>query len=266
MSALQVASTKLLDLENRILGVERSNEESNNEDLSKTSMKCYYWGIKNRGNFVRFILSAAGITFEDIMDKNLIEANCLCRNKINENDRRFNAFAPPFVEHNGNIVAQTVPIQQYIADISGLRPKSALDNAFCSMILENTTDIQSEFYKQTGKEDKEFLEFLNGRFQTWLNTLSKPLTKNKNNEIYYFENRITVADTSVAALMDGLNELFGKNFDKFVTRNHPSLAKLYENVIEQPRIKELLKRQEKAGLQFFYDSTFKDMKQQILRL
>ena len=88
---------------------------------------------------------------------------------------------------------------------------------------------------QVGKETDKLKEFLDGRFQTWLS------------HKYYFENRITVADVSIAVLLDGFYELFGKSYDKFVGRKHECLDTLYKEISDQARIKALLQKQAKLG-------------------
>ena len=125
-------------------------------------------------------------------------------------------------------------------------------------------------YKYTEDDGSKLLEFLNGRFQIWLNVLERPLTHGTNNDNnarkYYFENRVTVADTSVGALMDGFHELFTTKYDTFIGKTHPQLEKLHQTIVNHDGIQKLLQRQAKEGLQFFYDSRFKNMKQVILTL
>ena len=123
---------------------ESKEKDESQVDCSKISMKLYYWRIKNRGNFVRFILEHAGINYEDIIQGKIVKTKCICRGAMEKHDRRFDPFAPPLIEHNGYIFSQTVPIQQYIAELSGLRPKTTLDNALCAMILENANDLMME--------------------------------------------------------------------------------------------------------------------------
>ena len=57
------------------------------------------------------------------------------------------AFARSYIDINGQIfLSQTVAIQQYIGQMTGLCPKSTLDNSLSMMILENCNDIMSESY------------------------------------------------------------------------------------------------------------------------
>lgn len=148
MSAAAKLTSQNVDIQSSLLGIEKSvtklEENEEKVDCSKISMKFYYWRIKNRGNFVRFALEYAGIKYDDIIEGKIVKTKCICRGAMEKHDRRFDPFAPPLIEHNGYIFSQTVPIQQYIAELSGLRPKTALDNALCAMILENTNDLMIE--------------------------------------------------------------------------------------------------------------------------
>ena len=63
--------------------------------------------------------------------------------------------------------------------------------------------------------------------------------------------------------MDGFHELFGTKYDQFITQTHPLLEDLYQTIVNRKGIKQLLEKQNNQGLEFYYNSRFKHMKQTI---
>ena len=95
-------------------------------------------------------------------------------------------------------------------------------------------------YQKASKE--KIFEFVNGRFQIWLDILEKPL-KSKNLS-FYFDGKCTFADLALFNIMDGVEELFGADsFDKYVVTTHSYLAKVYNQLKERESIKRLMKKQ-----------------------
>ena len=242
---------------------ESKTNDYDHDDLNTHKFKVYYPKLKNRGNYVRMILVEAGIEFEDIMDDDIINSKCRCFNMMNKHNRRFDVFAPPFIEHNGHIIGQTVAIQQYIAQITGLRPKSAIDNALCGMILENANDTLEEMIKRNDDTFEQLSEYLNGRFQTWMDIFTKPLSYDKGLK-YYFEDRVTVADIAVCNMIDGFRELFGQTkYKEIIADTQPLLDQHYQRIANRKAIKALLDKQNKEGITWYFESGFANVMKNV---
>ena len=135
------AEAKLAEMQSRVDGLENP-QRVKGSDIK--GLKLYYWPLKNRGNFARMILAEAGVEYEDISDPKEISSRCKCKNSMEETMFRFDPMAPPFLYHNGHVVSQTGAIISYLGEITGLRPKSNVDNALGSMIVLNIADAWVE--------------------------------------------------------------------------------------------------------------------------
>ena len=131
----------------------RNDEKSDEANKNNVEITLYYWALKNRGNSVRLPLVEAGMKYKEENNEKLIFDKCHCYaskeklEQVNEAMECYDPFVLPYIDINGEIyLSQTVAIQQYIGQITGLSPISALDNSLSIMILENCNDIMSESY------------------------------------------------------------------------------------------------------------------------
>lgn len=250
----ELAEKKLRELEAKLESLTKSQSEEKQDNVG--SLKFYYWPLKNRGNTQRLLLAESGVKFEDIGDGEQIKANVACKECLDKSKFEFDSFAVPALNHNGKMIGQGPAVTQYIAQITGMRPKSDLDNALAHTLLLNIEDIFKEIFQNKEKPVEELEKFLNGRFQLWLDVLEKPLIFNGQNKNYYFENRCTQADIGVANSVDGFHELFKDKYDYLIKSKHPALHALYERVMSRKAIKQYIDGQNKKGMVWIPASYF----------
>ena len=197
---------------------------------------------------------------DEIIEKSLIPPEKDPRNNPN---RIWIGYGSPFLVNfdNPNVCFSQAPIcTQYLAHRYGLRPKSDIDHYRAGMIVSNCNDFFDLIFLKANslismqdlkKYDQEIMKFINGECQIWLNILSKPLQ----DQLYYFDNRITQCDLAVYNIMDCWYELFindEKLMNEFVWKPYPNLKRHYLNIIEKSKsIKGLMKRQKENGINWW---------------
>ena len=111
------------------------------------------------------------------------------------------------------------------------------------------------------KDLDEINKFLNNRLQVWLQILEQPLKSSKSG--FYFEDRVTILDTAVTNLLDGLHELFDTRYNDIITKQHPLLEKHYQIMINRDGIKSLLLKQSQAGILWWPTELFSQISENI---
>lgn len=106
--------------------------------------------------------------------------------------------------------------------------------------------------KQRESTLDELKNFLTTRFEHWLDILEKPLLHSNKELNYYFDNKITNVDISLACVLDGFHEIFtGATYNEYIGNKHRHLEALYQRVTNRKGIRELLDKQNKAGKTFY---------------
>jgi len=163
----------------------------------------------------------------------------------------FQAMAPPVIRNGDLLLSQSIVCMTYLAEKLGVCPKNIDDRFRAEMIANNCNDLMGEMYGYREKTKKELFQFINGRFQIWLDLLEKPLKRN--NSKYYFGGKCCFADLALFNIMDGIEELFGADsFNKYVVSTHEYLVGVYKNLKERESIKRLMTKQD--GLYTFAPS------------
>ena len=105
--------------------------------------KLYYWpGIQGRGEFVRLALEDAGADYEDVArtKKGMAAMTAMLEDKSASRP----PFAPPFLRHGRQVVAQVANILFYLGPRLGLSPRGQADRLFVHQLQLTVTDLVAE--------------------------------------------------------------------------------------------------------------------------
>lgn len=185
----------------------------------------YYWpGIQGRGEFIRLALEDAGVRY---------------RNKSPE--KRYRAFAPPYLKAGGLVVGQTANILFYLAPRLGLAPKSEakrlwLHQQQLTIIdwLDEVHDVHHPvasrlYYEDQKREAKRRAEdFREARLPEYLR---------------YFEESaggpFSYVDLSLFQMVEGLRYAFPRSM-KRLERKYSKVVALHDRVSRRPNISRYL--------------------------
>src|ERR1700728_3470292 len=105
--------------------------------------KLYYWpGIQGRGEFVRLALEDAGADYEDVArTKNGMAAMMAV---LEDQSASRQPFAPPFLRHGRQVVAQVANILLYLGPRLRLSPHGPADRLFAHQLQLTVTDLVAE--------------------------------------------------------------------------------------------------------------------------
>ena len=118
-----------------------------------------------------------------------------------------------------------------------------------------------------GKSVGDVRTYLEGRFEHFMSILEKPLIHGIAEKDYYFEDRLTFADTSVVNMLDAFREAFPKRvYDKYIRNKHKNLELLYQRIRHRANIKRLLDSQEKQNIVWYPDDFYGEMKKNLIAL
>eukprot|EP01084_Bolivina_argentea_P022184 41233_1 len=228
----------------------------------KDEWEVWYWKIKNRGNFIQLLFVEAGIPYKLVIDETRVQNKIRSTlfGKLKEpNNIIYQPMAAPFIIHNKPntskpiIICQTEHCVGYISEKIGLKPDRIEDHYRAQMIVGHVNELQREIrtLRLTAKSKQEVIEFINGRFEVWMSILEKPLKIYKQQK-FYFGDKISQADLCVFNVMNGIYEVFDeKGFNAIVKSKHPVLVRHYERILNRPRVKRLMDRQQKQNISWF---------------
>lgn len=157
--------------------VDAEDNKTDRKEEDDDRWTLYYWGLKNRGNWVRLLFAEANVKYNESNDPTPFRVN----NPKNIN-KNFPVFAPPFIIKGNINVSQSSVIIDYLSELYNLYPKNKLDILETKMIFANCNDLVGEIYSFMNKEisDKTMKEFFlnkdSGRFQGFIKCISHPLS------------------------------------------------------------------------------------------
>ena len=241
--------------------------EVKTEENEVEKYELFYWKLRNRGNWIRYMFEEAKVPFVDhSVSYNGDDFYAFIKGsfrafgdgKANPMNDSNPAFAPPAIKRGELFLCQSEVIVNYLAQELDLLPVNEdkavqrLQYVQCQQILANCNDIIREVYGQRGKEKKDLFSFFEGgRFAKWLNLIEIPLKNAKDSEegnIYYFNGKMCYIDLIVFNVVEGLNDLLGKKFDAYF-KDYTLLLKHFEGVGKRECVAALLKKQ-KQELKF----------------
>ena len=177
--------------------------------MSTPTLKLTYWDMPGgRGEPARLALTVGGVPFED--------------HRISFSDwpslRESAPFhACPFLEVDGQTIAQSNTISRYVGRLTGLYPEDLWQAALCDEMLDAVEDMWVHFGATMGIKDADELKaaregLVEEHYKHYLSTMSQRL-KAAGDE-FFADGRLTVADLQVMVICRALGS---GNFDHIST-------------------------------------------------
>jgi len=211
--------------------------------------KLHYWdSIQGRGEFVRLALEDAGAPYLDVARGS--QADGLGNGAVLETMARARPepFAPPFLEHDGLIIAQTANILNYLGPRLGLAPDDEPGRLFAMQLQLTITDLVMEahdthhpiavmdYYEdqkpEAGRRAKAFRE---QRIDKYLGYFERVLADNPAASGWLVGDRCGHADLSLFQVVEGLRYAF-PNAMAAREAKWPKLIALRDRVAARPNI------------------------------
>ncbi|CAD6228787.1 GSCOCT00006541001.3-RA-CDS [Cotesia congregata] len=188
--------------------------------------KLTYFNVMGLGEPIRFLLSYGGHQFQDFRVDRLNEWPKM------KPDTPFGQL--PILEIDGKPYCQSVPICRYLAKQMDLIGETDLDALQIDSIVEALYELRKHvalFYRESNPEIKATRkeEVLTKTLPFYLNKLESCADNG-----YFVNGKLSYADIFFAAIHDSLVNACGVE----ITKEHPNLKKIRENVLYIPKIKE----------------------------
>ena len=209
----------------------------------------YYWPmIQGRGEVVRLALEEARADYIDVArSEEEPEDNRAAILAILQNcDIERPPFAPPFLSHNGLIIAQAAVILQYLAPRINLIGNDEAEKIFAHQIQLTVTDFLMEvhdthhplasalYYEdQVEEAKKRSANFIELRIPKYLDYFEKILNNNKSKSGWLIGDNLTYPDLSLFQIIEGLYYAFPIALSKIETK-YPGTLALRESVRARP--------------------------------
>jgi len=210
--------------------------------------KLWYWpDIQGRGEFVRLVLEAAGLEYEDCARRHGAEA------LLDDMDERFGGrapFAPPYLV-DGVVVAQVANIIQYLGERHDLTPSGIADRAWLHQLQLTIADMVAEVHNvhhpvgtgdyyedQKPEAARAAKQFRDERMPKYLRYFEAATLANPGE--WVIDHRWTGVDTSLFQLVEGLRYMFPQRMAA-LEPELPTLVRLHGQVAQLPGIRAYLK-------------------------
>lgn len=205
------------------------------------TVKLWYWpGIQGRGEFVRLPLEAAGIAYEDCARAQGAEA--MMRDMAARGPR--GPFAPPYIEDDGQVIAQVADILLYLGDRHDLVPVAdrywlhQLQLTIADMVAEvhnvhHPVDLADYYEGQKTEAARYAAQFREARMPKFLDHFEAAAGASAGE--WLTGARWTPADTSLFQLWEGLHYMFPRRMATLAPR-YPRLAALRDLVAALPGV------------------------------
>ena len=209
--------------------------------------KLWYWpSIQGRGEFVRLALEGAEIAYED------------CGRTVGEdglmadlNDRTGRTpFAPPYLEHDGLVIAQVANILMYLGERHGLAPSTMADRLWLNQLQLTIADLVAEVHNvhhpvammdyyddQKPEAARAAKQFREERLPKFLGHFEDAAQANPGD--WLIDDKWSYADTSLFQIVEGLRYMFPQRM-KTLDPDYPHLIHIRDQVAELPGIKAYL--------------------------
>lgn len=198
--------------------------------------KLYYFHGRGRSQQARWVLSAAGIPFENV---------CLSTAKEMQQLRdsgklTFNQV--PMLEIDGMMLTQSMAIVRHAARVGGLDGKTPTESARIDEILEGISDARGCIIAFPFQQDP--VQIVNRHLQSvqrYFPVFEAGIEKN-GSAPFSVGAELTVADVLLAELVESSREAVQSVSDsakaaEFVLTPYPHLSALHAHVLSLPRIK-----------------------------
>ncbi|KAK2583678.1 hypothetical protein KPH14_009607 [Odynerus spinipes] len=200
--------------------------------------KLTYFDVMGLGEAIRFLLSYGGADFEDVR---------VSADLGSEEWKKLKPSTPfgqlPILEFDGQVYSQTLPICRYLAKQYNLLGKTDVDALQIDAIANALHDLRKQialFYREKdpvvkAKKKEEVLSTFLPFYLKKLDELAR------DNGGYFHGGELSYADLFFVAMSDSINTACG--FD--ITKDHPNLKTLKENVLAIPNIKAWVQKRPK---------------------
>lgn len=202
-----------------------------------SAYELYYWPkIQGRGEYVRLALEELGVEYVDVARTEGGMPRLMKFLKGEEKGTR--PFAPPFLVHRGNVIAQTANILQYL----GPAPEDAAlklavhqhQLTIADLVLEahdTHHPVGTELYYEDQKPEsaRRSSSFISQRMPKFLRYFESVL------EGDWLVGTLSYVDLSLFQTLEGIAYAFPQAFARF-SREIPKLLALRDRVKARPRI------------------------------
>jgi glutathione S-transferase len=185
------------------------------------SYELFYWPeIQGRGEFVRLALEAAGAPYRDVAREDGVPAMMAVMRDAGLAQR---PFAPPFLRHEGLVLAQTANILLYLGPRLGLAPADEGGRLFAHQLQLTVGDlvdaahdthhpIDGELYYEDQKPEaaRRAEGFRGHRIGKYLGYFEGVLAANPAAPAHLVGEALTYADLSLFQVVEGLRYAFPK--------------------------------------------------------
>eukprot|EP01080_Neovahlkampfia_damariscottae_P012779 gene12779-7053_t len=197
--------------------------------MSEDKYSLYYFGIPGRAASIRLLFHVAGVDYNNVV---------LDKEKFVE--LKTNGFLPfgkvPALQKGDFVLAETIPIGEYLAKEFGLWPKDEKDSAVASSILSAMGDYGVQFHQLHSakpEEKEEKLKEVLEKFRQFENGVAKILGDKE----YFFDDKLTLVDISLFGFFHGLV--------KVENLKQENLKKFHQTVLGNKKIVEYFQQQSK---------------------
>jgi glutathione S-transferase len=229
--------------------------------------KLYYWpSIQGRGEFVRLALEDAGAPYVDVARQPAKKGGgvqaMMTRMKSAPD---LEPFAPPFLEFQGIVVAQTANILQFLAPRLKLVPRDEKSRVHAHQLALTVADLAAEvhdthhpiasslYYEDQKREAmRRSAVFIRERIPKYLGYFERVLERA--GDKYLLGRRFSYVDLEAFQILEGLSYAFPKSMKKFAP-SIPRLRDLHDRVAARPNVAAYLAS--KRRLPFSEDGLFR---------
>jgi len=213
----------------------------------------YYWPtIQGRGEFIRLALEEAGADYVDVARRRGRGMGVPAMLKLMQGTAVHPAFAPPFIRFEGELIAHTANILDWLGPRLKLAPARPHARRWVHQLQLSVTDflvevhdvhhpIASSLYYEDQKKEarKRAALFIEQRIPKYLNYFERVLAGNPQGNGHMAGRSLTYVDLSMFQLLQGLRYAFPR---AMAARqgSWPLLAALHDAVAARPRVRAYL--------------------------
>ncbi len=214
--------------------------------------KLWYWpDIQGRGEFVRLVLEAAGIPYDDCARDQGVDALVADLEARTGEGRTGRApFAPPYLQLDGLVIAQVANILMYLGERHALAPSNMADRLWLHQLQLTIADLVAEVHNvhhpvdmmayyddqkpEAARAATQFREERMPKFLAYFEAAA-----NANDGDWLIDDRWTYADTSLFQLVEGLRYMFPRRMAA-IEGDYPTLVRIRDQVADLPGVRAYL--------------------------
>lgn len=216
-----------------------STSESNDKvNTISNKYELIYWPIRGRCSPIRAALTFGGVNFTDNRTSDWFDDNGTRTRLINVNKFPL-ANLPALILPNGDALTQTTTVLRYVATLSPeLKPKSDIDEANISMVIDHLNELYEERVKMSYGEEAaaNIPSFFEKSVPYYFGTLESWMTARKTE--FVATNYISVADIFLVEFICAFQKL------KQSLEKYPKLVEVYGKVTSHPKLKEYYEKEQ----------------------